>query len=235
MMDTIEVLQEILLRNPDIKVVRVVCHDAQKDMKQDMIHVWSPKDEKIYQKALELRKNLHIPFWNSIMISSINNPHFSEIALCSSLHHNPIHKITDINVEDISQINTITAEGDRKSINSRVTMIDGSVCHLPMLDFHINGNPTNTKIVKTICGLLGVSGYLLYSGKSYHFIGEKPFGKDAMITFLAKALLFTPIVDEIWISHQLQEGSCSLRFGKKHNVVPTLICRINLEEINDNH
>lgn len=104
-----------------------------------------------------------------------------------------------------------------------VTLADGRRMHIPMLDFHIEVSPANTRIVTDICSLLCQEGFILNSGKSYHFIGTGLLTDEGLNKFLGKALLFTPIVDEIWIAHQLQEQSCTLRFGEKHGMIPTVI------------
>ncbi len=226
MKTTIDIIAEIISFNKNISTIRVVSHAAQKDTKTDLKPVWTEKEEAVYNNALQMKADYSIPFWNGIMLSNVDNPKWSEKCLKASFRHNQVKFIADIPVERIECLRTISVEGDRKSINSHITVKDGMVYHIPMLDFHIPVSAINTDIVKTICRIIGQQGYILNSGHSYHFIGKNPFTYNDMIRFLGQALLFTPIVDEIWIAHQLQDGSCSLRFGKKNGVLPTLICEI---------
>ncbi len=225
-MTTIDIIKKVLNANPEIASVKVIGYETQKDLKKDSGNLWTHQDEDVYQNALKLRAEHNVPFWNGIMLSCINNPNWSETCLSSSLRHNKIHLISEIPVSEIGSLQSIKAEGDRKSINSEVKLIDGSIKHIPMLDFHIPFDGTNTDIVKAVCKFLGRTGYILASGRSYHFIGTVPFTYNEMIEYLSRALLFTPIVDEIWIAHQIQDKSCSLRYGIKHGVLPTLICEI---------
>lgn len=226
MKTTVDIIEEIISHNNNISSIRVVSHDIQKDTKIDLKSVWTGREENVYNNALQLKANYSIPFWNGIMLSNINNPQWSESCLSASFRHNPVHFVADVPVNRIETLKTITVEGDRKSINSHVMTTEGKVKHIPMLDFHIPVNTVNTGIVKYICKIIGQDGYILNSGRSYHFIGKTLFSHENMIKFLGQALLFTPIVDEIWIAHQLQDGSCSLRFGEKNGVYPTLICEI---------
>lgn len=226
MKTTLDIIKTIYTQNPDIASFKVIEYQPQKDIKKDLSDRWTQCDESVFQNALNLRREHQIPFWNAIMASCINNKEWSRNCLSASLRHNPIRLIAEIASSKLELLPAIEADGDRKSINSEVTMKDGSVKHIPMLDFHIPYGDDSTEVVKEICNLLGIHGYVLSSGRSYHFIGTELVDFSGMVKFLSKALLFTPIVDEIWIAHQLQDGSCSLRYGVKHGVVPTVICRV---------
>ena len=97
-----------------------------------------------------------------------------------------------------------------------------------MLDFHIPVSECNLRIVKDVLFELNVvSGYLLNSGESYHFIGDYSINEESLLDFLANALFFAPIIDRAWIGHQILERSCSLRIDKKHGVYPEVICYID--------
>ncbi len=225
-MTTIDIIKNTLLNNPDIASVKLIGYDAQKDIKGEYSTSWTDKDELVYASALKLRDQHSLSFWIGIMAGCINNPNWSERCLTASLRHNPIHFIANISIDNIDVMDMLASENKRIAINSAVTLADGTEAHIPMLDFHLPFSDINTGIVINICRQLGESGYIMASGKSYHFIGKKLFGYNDMVQFMARALRFTPLVDEIWISHQLQDKSCSLRIGKKHGVVPTLICEI---------
>lgn len=103
-------------------------------------------------------------------------------------------------------------------------MADGSVCHIPMIDFHIPASETNLRVVCDVCEALGLNnGYLLESGVSYHFVGANPVSEEELMRILIDALLFCPIVDGAWICHQLKERSCSLRIDKKNGIETRVI------------
>lgn len=94
----------------------------------------------------------------------------------------------------------------------------------PMLDFHIPISDINLNIVENICNLLELkSGYILNSGESYHFISSTIVTWEDLYLTLSKALRFCPILDRTWISHQLEEKSCSLRVDRKNGVEPMMV------------
>ena len=112
-------------------------------------------------------------------------------------------------------------------LNSQVFLTDGTLAHLPLMDFNICVSEDGLTKVSEILTLLGVrQGYLMDSGSSYHFIGSEPMTTDEHLAFLHRALLFTPIIDGRWIAHQLINGNSNLRIGEKNGVSPQLICKM---------
>ena len=63
----------------------------------------------------------------------------------------------------------------------------------------------------------------LASGESYHFISSAIMSWNELYIVLCKALRFCPIIDRAWISHQLEEQSCSLRINKKNGIMPIVV------------
>lgn len=222
-MNTLDIIQTIASRNPDIASFRFVTYEAQKDLAQQFKDQWSDNDEVLYRRALDLRSRIKLPFWNSLMLSMIHSSSVSDSCLTGASLHNPITEICNLPPHKLHTIHSYSFPAGRKAVNSAVTLADGRRMHIPMLDFHIGVSPANTPIVTEICSLLCQEGFILNSGKSYHFIGTGLLTDEALDKFLGKALLFTPIVDEIWIAHQLQEHSCTLRFGEKYGMIPTVI------------
>lgn len=227
-MNTIDVIKRIKENNPEIKRFRFVTYEGQKDLASDYADSWTPSDDYIYNAALKLRAAYEIPFWNAIMISIINreNEPLPYNCLTGSCRHHNIREFKVIADDSIDNIADLVSSGLRIGINSKVWVGVRKSLHIPMLDFHISETQKNTKTVEEVCKILGVNGYILNSGKSYHFIGKKLFDKDAMINFLGRALTFTPIVDMTWIAHQLQDQSCTLRIVKKHGILPYVISEV---------
>ena len=97
---------------------------------------------------------------------------------------------------------------------SEVLRKDGTIAHVPMLDFHAFKSPANLRIVEVIAQrLLPEGSILLDSGESYHLYGTKLLSEENFRLFLARALLFAPIVDRAYVAHQLIEGRCALRLS----------------------
>jgi hypothetical protein len=127
----------------------------------------------------------------------------------------------------INKKNIINLAGNDYVFNSQVCLIDGTIAHLPLMDFNIGLSEDGVKKVKNILSLLGVrKGYIMDSGSSYPFIGAEPMSVDEYQTFLYRSLLFAPITDGRWIAHQLINGNGNLRIGEKNGMTPQLICKI---------
>lgn len=215
-MNTIELLKNIAKKNNTIESFSIHTFPKQ-TLVQDKVDVWNEEEQNMFDFAISLKKTYGMPFWDSLLLGSFNNASYSEELLNIVLCHNSIKDLLFVDIADLSQyLNTVN--GKRLAVNSRVKMKDGSIKHLPMLDFHISVSDINQKIVSDVCSHLKLNGYLLNSGESYHYIGIEPVDWDTLYMLLSKALLFCPIIDRAWISHQLQEKSCSLRIDKKNGM-----------------
>ena len=222
-MNTKEIINEILLKHHDISEVKLIEVGTSKDLKANS-QSWDDTDDLIFQSALKLRSSHGIPFWSAIMSSMVSLEKLSVNCLDQISRHNANNIAYTIDATDFPSF----IIGNNMGINSKVKLNNGDIKHIPMLDFRIKYSDANTALIKYICKKLlpDSSGFLLRSGHSYHFIGDSLVNEAELVAFLGRSLLFTPIVDNIWIAHQLFEGSCTLRLGIKHGVFPTLISRI---------
>jgi hypothetical protein len=96
------------------------------------------------------------------------------------------------------------------------------------LDFHCPSSAPNLELVAEALRLLDIgAGFILESGKSYHFYGRRLITDSERISFLSRALLLAPIVDRSWIAHQLLEGACGLRISRRQpSGLPPTVARI---------
>lgn len=220
-MNTWDVINDIILRNPDIDQLSfhrfppsVMIQDETKD--------WGKEEDMVFNRAMKLKQTLHFPFWSGIMISSFDNPFFPESLLKSALHHNTIENLQFVDVRALNKF-----DNESNALCSIVRKVNGKEEHIPMMDFHISPSHNNLRIVKSVCSCLELrSGWILDSGESYHFIGSNSIPWDALYIRLSASLVFNPIVDIAWISHQLREKCCSLRIGKKNGRYPEVICEL---------
>jgi hypothetical protein len=110
------------------------------------------------------------------------------------------------------------------AINSKLIMNDGTSKHIPLLDFKLSSNnKSHDNLVKACICILGLKGYILNSGRSYHFIGSQLVCESELLDLLAKFALLSPISDKAWVSHQIIERSASLRITVKNGKEPYLI------------
>ncbi len=226
-MNSLTLLTKIADTSATIKSFSFHKFPKQQFVQDDSNICWGENEQIMFDKAIEFKKK-GIPFWSGVMLSTFDNQNYSEILLEKALHHNSHPILTYVPKEKLSQ----WIEEQGQAVNcyalcSKIVMIDDEELHLPLLDFHIPVSDTNVRVVENVCKVIGLfSGWILNSGESYHFIGEKPICYNDMEQILYKAIMFSPIIDIAWISHQLRERSCSLRIGKKNNVFPKVIMKL---------
>lgn len=224
LMDTIDIAANIVAKNNEIESL-TFCKYKQRNLVQEEMN-FSDTERNFLEDALCIRKKYRVPFWDSLMISFFDKKNVPYTLLERALVHNKnVEKIKTKDTESI-RMYLKNNPNDDLSLNSEVIMRNGDIKHFFLLDFHIYPSDNNLKIISNVLRLLGVHGYVLCSGESYHFVSNSLYDIECLINMLAKSLLFSPIVDRSWIAHQIIERSCSLRVGIKHDVVPTVIKEI---------
>lgn len=217
-MNTLEVLNIIRKNNENIGSFSFHTFPSQ-ILVQDQVLEWNIKDQNHFDKAIIIRNEFKLPFWNSIMVSSFNNANYSINILQATLRHNHINSLFYVKADEILHSQLLHNCNERIAVCSSVLMKDKEVNHIPMLDFHIPVSDINLNIVENVCILLNLNpGFILNSGESYHFISLNVVLWEDLYMILSKALRFSPIIDGAWISHQFEEKSCSLRIDKKNGI-----------------
>lgn len=180
---------------------------------------------KLITESSVLSDNNGLPFWDAALLVSSNSKEWNRDLISFANHHNPIKDDFWIDANRVASLN----EGDNENIgiNSLVESENGIFSHIPMLDFHLSISENGKDLVKNVINQIGfTSGYIINSGKSYHFIGDVLITETQLIDFLSKSILFGPITDTRWIAHQLLERSCTLRIGKKNGILPFVISKL---------
>lgn len=220
-MNTLDVIVRILKENEGVSSFTFAKYPMQTLIQEEK--AYNKTDLKFIDSALEVRKKFRMPFWDSLMLTLFDQEGVSEDLLQRALKHNK--NVDKIYTSDVNEILSVLESNPHfnLSLNSEVQFEDGSILHLFLLDFHVYPSDNNLKLVSDILKVMGLRGFILSSGESYHFVSKDFFSTDAILDLLAKSLLFAPIVDRAWVAHQILERSCSVRVGKKHGVVPTVI------------
>lgn len=87
---------------------------------------------------------------------------------------------------------------------SRCWNTSGAERHLPLMDFNVGpGDRGRELVVSAMSHLLSYGGYLLRSGRSYHFYGSKVMTWRKYADFASACLLLEPITDPRYIAHRL--------------------------------
>lgn len=222
MKQTIDVIKEIGEFYPDISFFYFYPLSKQA-LLQDRIKLGEREMEQ-YEKALSIRNEYRLPFWDSIMLTMFGNEKFSSSIFDAALLHHNNSKLLKLSNDSHLYSNLKKLQEENYGWNSVIELSNGVKMHLPLLDFHIPYSHINTEIVKqTLLRLQLGSGYLMHSGESYHYIHNYYLTDKDLMQLLIKSLFFSPIIDRLWVAHQLLNGSATLRIGKKHGISPTLI------------
>lgn len=191
-------------------------------------------EQAIIEQGLAIRDNLHLPFWDSVFVHLLTHPTHAPAILSRAALHNPQDSDSfnvpreDCTESHLCQIIQRLPSGKILAISSKVFTAGGEALHLPMLDFHCPASGPTEKLVRAILGRLGLHGYLVGSGRSYHFYGRQLVDERSLLTILGNSLLFCPVIDRAWIAHQIIERACGLRIspGKEYRDCPEVICEV---------
>jgi hypothetical protein len=191
------------------------------------------REQVVYAKALDLRRRTGISFWDAVLLELAFVPDAIRL-LDAAMMHVPLHG--DEKILSWSEISSGGLEracvefspedGASLTFLSEVVCTDGSLGHLPMMDFHASKSPANQRLVEAAATRLFPDGsILLDSGESYHAYGRRIISQEAFRRFLGNAILLAPIVDRPYVAHQLIEGRCALRLtqGGGKSQVPVVV------------
>ena len=106
---------------------------------------------------------------------------------------------------------------------------NGRSWHLPMLDFNIAPSRDARELVfDGMRQLLDCDGYLLESGKSYHYYGLTLLSWNRFADFLSRSLLLTPLTDIRYIAHRLisRMGVLRITANKEKPNEPRVVCKL---------
>ena len=111
---------------------------------------------------------------------------------------------------------------------SKVHLACGGAAHIPMMDFICAPSTKNLEmLVRLLRNIHKGRGWLLESGRSYHYYGCQLLTYREWIVFLGKCLLMSGYADDRYIGHQLVDGHCVLRLSSgKSKTVPTVVAEL---------
>jgi hypothetical protein len=133
-----------------------------------------------------------------------------------TLHHDaksnrriklPVNDFSGVLERLISKLRQSQAVG----INSVCWLRDGTVRHIPMIDFKCKITRANLRRIRQSLLEIGQKGLVLQSGRSFHFYGLTLLREKEWIKFMGDSLLIKQC-DSRWIGHSLLERRCNLRF-----------------------
>lgn len=218
--DFVDVLIGMLSQISGLRSIRLASVDRAPRL-QRRVETDSSTDLLIAQ-AREIALHDGAPFWHALFRLGGELPSGvpASVVAAAAFHQDVVSEPDDhLQVAEgfANQLRRRLEQGDEKTmvmLTSELGMSDGSVRHLPMLDFSVKEVRRGAEAsVRRIIEELGEPGLLVASGRSFHFFGARALTESSFREFLARALLFTPLTDERWIAHQLVGDMASLRIS----------------------
>lgn len=176
----------------------------------------------IFRKADNLRNDdKQLPYWESIL-SAASGTDESDTLINEAIKHDVTHEAFErfeLTPEDLC-----SGALQRKAYSLPENVVialcsncrteDGTIMHLPMMDFRSEPSAQNLRTVKkAIAEVTAVGGAILESGRSYHYLGFSLVHEREWLSFLAKCLLLSPLTDIRYIAHRMLEGIGALRIS----------------------
>jgi len=110
--------------------------------------------------------------------------------------------------------------------SSQVKLKDGSLAHLPMVDFKCAPTQPNIELAKEAFAKIGqTDGVLLNSGNSFHYYGQTLMNEKEWRDFLGHCLLLSDFIDTRYVGHALINNECRLRLSTAplNPFIPTVV------------
>lgn len=135
----------------------------------------------------------------------------------------------EVSEENLRQIARSWDENKLVGACSAVKLADGQSAHIPMMDFSCAPSNQNLGLlVRLITDLRQGRGYILMSGRSYHYYGFRLLSEAEWKIFLGKCLLMSGFADDRYVGHQLVDGHCVLRVssGRSKGNLPIVVAEL---------
>lgn len=110
--------------------------------------------------------------------------------------------------------------------SSKVKLKDGSVAHIPMVDFKCAPTHQNVELATDAFAKIGqTDGVLLNSGNSFHYYGQTLMNEKEWREFLGHCLLLSDFIDTRYVGHALINNDCRLRLSTTplNPFIPTVV------------
>jgi len=233
----LEVLLDQKLHNPQIRMISFVSYADTAGFEERSLYGGAALSD-IFNKAALLAESTgcDVPLWD-IAWSLASTPEVFEQLIAQALKHDLRGQPTQtVGFETPSSgVQSVLEEikGSKNNVVfavcSKCQLADGSIVHIPMMDFRCKPSPENLQTVKSsLRGAGQKKGYVLESGRSYHYYGLDLMDEKSWIQFMGKCLLLSPLVDSRYIAHRLIEGTCALRVStsERHPKRPTVVASL---------
>lgn len=143
------------------------------------------------------------------------------------VHHSPYREWKLLGEEILSDAfnpsKLVSRKGHVVSVSSKIICNNGRVKHLAMMNLHPENGLSYDDIVMIVEAVTdGMPGYLLESGRYYHFYGVTLLEECEWACFIAQFLMPTLIVSPRYIGHCMHRGYVALRLSTQKDYKPLL-------------
>jgi hypothetical protein len=173
-------------------------------------------DAALVSAALDIKAQNGLPFMDAINLALIRGARYDDAILHNIAFQNHAESSTWHPISHSSSLSPVFTDDDQAAMTalaSEVRLRSGDTRHLAMLDFQVPASDEVLDLVRSAAFCIGGPGWVLASGRSYHYYGRELLTFSEMCAFLGRGLLFAPITDRAWVAHQLVDGACCLRIG----------------------
>jgi hypothetical protein len=186
----------------------------------------------IIQRAQSQWRGSHLPAWDAIMLSLINTSEDPGALFQAATFHRSISDMRfpldarTLTNDDITRLATQLSPDAFLSLCPEAQLTTHLTKHIPMLDFCCPISDRGLFLARRTAEQLIVGqGVLVRTDRSYHLYGLRLLSPAELYVFLARALMFVPIVDRRWIAHQMIDGCCNLRITPRstQDAAPTVV------------
>ena len=211
--------------HPEVNGLRFAAYTPEPKLSERLKNMLTPEEQDLRDAAVKTCQENGIPFYDALFGIAMKCDAIPARFLESAAAHNadPPSQIFDLPRDKISTLRILDIirrlpDGFGLVVSSKVRVGTDNTAQIPMLDFRCPCSSGNAQAIQKVLTLLGQGrGVIVESGRSYHFYGTRLMTMPEWTNFMARALLFAPLVDPRYVAHRIADGECRLKLAANNN------------------
>jgi hypothetical protein len=218
--------------HPEVAALHFAAYTPEPKLSERLQNMLTQQEQEIRDLAVTICRGNGIPFYDALLGICMRRDTVPERFLESAAVHSSNAPALTFDLTPREVTSTRIAEmiaqlptGHGLVVSSKLRLNSEAVRQIPMLDFRCPCSSGNAHAISKILLLLGEKqGVLVESGRSYHYYGTRLLAMSEWIEFMARALLFAPIVDPRFVAHRIADGECRLKIvASKEGEIPKIV------------
>ena len=208
------VYRSLILAHEEVRLARIRSYHAPQSLQERL--PMTDSVQTLVDVAMDRRTRSEVPFWQAMMLTILDRGIVPDEVLDAALYHQGSGVSEDLSRGDLErgELEVHACGRDRTVALDSLLDLEVECGHLALMDFRVSPSKKNTILVNAVCRRLMPEGFVsLISTRSYHACGVALQRPNERIDFLGRSLLFSPIVDDRYVAHQLMQPSSSLRIS----------------------